>query len=738
MNAKAKRRAKKAPQPVDRKTGLRTNHTPSRHQRKIPFGSGSASTAPAAKDRKGSVSASTPSSEVAKIIPAKSLIVPLKAIRPSPTNPRKHFDQASLQSLANKIRVLGFHGRIYVVAAGKDQYEIVYGERRWRAAGMAGLKEIPVDVVVLTQEKIQAIQLSENDEREDLLLSERVAEYGRYADQGKTPEQIRALTGESIGEVRRMLLLRRAPKDVLEAVDQRRLSIVAAADIARVPGEKTRNWVAAHVLGGHYHSYNGSAGKPPRYDADSQPLSVRTTKEFISQHCRQELKGAPFSRTALDLIPGVPSCDACPKLAGNAAKEDPEYANVREDTCLDPECYSRKVEAHDSKKIDAMKKDGRTFLPPREAAKAFGYGSQLSYNAPYYDLDSTCYSDPKSRAYRTLLNGCIPKDKVVVAIDPSGKPRELVDKKVANGLLKQTGAIKAERREPTAEDKKRKREERIQVEMTRLAMEAAAAAGEKLIESGTFNSKGLVAMCPLLADEFWHQSKDRMLRRRKWPTVAPADGRQALGVLTELLACTLLSSHTDAKKKGPFFAALGIDLKKIEADAAAIADGKKVASNASAHTAPASVSASTQLPGSGPIRAKDLLDKVPPAVTDPKPAESTPVKFWPSAELVLKALRLKGFDLGGVPKEKVPIETRLDQKLIFLQCFPQSLAKLLQLEGIRTVRELLERVDQDAGGKTDAIEARLISTLSAIGGTAADIRHGATAIADLFAGVKAA
>lgn len=101
------------------------------------------------------------------ISPAVPDNLPLEAIRPNPVQPRKRMDPASLESLAESIRVHGIIQPLVVRPAGEG-FEIVAGERRWRAARLAGLKEVPVRVLVLNESQSVQAAMVENIQREDL------------------------------------------------------------------------------------------------------------------------------------------------------------------------------------------------------------------------------------------------------------------------------------------------------------------------------------------------------------------------------------------------------------------------------------------------------------------------------------------------------------------------------------------------------------------------------------------
>ena len=107
-----------------------------------------------------------------------TLMVKLSKVEPNREQPRKNFDEDSLQELAESLKQFGMLQPILVQNRG-DYYEIIAGERRWRAAKIAGLKEVPVIVRELTDQEIVEISLMENIQREDLNPIEEAQAYKR-------------------------------------------------------------------------------------------------------------------------------------------------------------------------------------------------------------------------------------------------------------------------------------------------------------------------------------------------------------------------------------------------------------------------------------------------------------------------------------------------------------------------------------------------------------------------------
>ncbi len=112
----------------------------------------------------------------------KETVVKITMVEPNRKQPRKNFDEDALQELSDSIKQFGLIQPI-LVQDRKDHYEIIAGERRWRAAKMAGLKEVPVIIRDYTEQEIMEISLIENIQREDLNPIEEAQAYKRLLEE---------------------------------------------------------------------------------------------------------------------------------------------------------------------------------------------------------------------------------------------------------------------------------------------------------------------------------------------------------------------------------------------------------------------------------------------------------------------------------------------------------------------------------------------------------------------------
>ncbi|WP_428032162.1 ParB/RepB/Spo0J family partition protein [Ancylobacter sp.] len=153
--------------------------------------------------------------------------VPLAFLRPNPRNPRRSFAEGDLEDLAASIHERGIIQPIVVreVAGERDAYEIVAGERRWRAAQRAHLHEVPIVVVVVDDREALEIAIIENVQRADLNPLEEAAGYQSLADQfNYTQNDLARVIGKSRSHVANTMRLLRLPETVKQFLADGRLS----------------------------------------------------------------------------------------------------------------------------------------------------------------------------------------------------------------------------------------------------------------------------------------------------------------------------------------------------------------------------------------------------------------------------------------------------------------------------------------------------------------------------------
>jgi ParB family chromosome partitioning protein len=178
--------------------------------------------------------------------------IPIVQNAPNPDQPRKTFAPEELQELADSIREKGVLQPILVRSApGKtNQYEIIAGERRWRASQIAGLAEIPALVKNLTDESAMEIALIENVQRENLNAIEESAAYENLMSKcGYGLEDVAKLIGKSVSYLRNILRLGALPESVKKMVTEGLLSATHARTlaVAENPGALAKKIIAGNL-----------------------------------------------------------------------------------------------------------------------------------------------------------------------------------------------------------------------------------------------------------------------------------------------------------------------------------------------------------------------------------------------------------------------------------------------------------------------------------------------------------
>jgi len=168
-------------------------------------------------------------------------------IDPNPVQPRRVFDAERMQELANSIRANGIIQPI-VVRPSRGRYQLVAGERRWRAAKLAGLETVPVVIQEIPDDRLLEITLVENIQREDLNPIETAHAFDRLAKElNLSHEQIGERTGKDRSTITNLLRLLQLPPDLQTLVANRRLSQGHARCLLGIPAELQRE-VAEKVV----------------------------------------------------------------------------------------------------------------------------------------------------------------------------------------------------------------------------------------------------------------------------------------------------------------------------------------------------------------------------------------------------------------------------------------------------------------------------------------------------------
>jgi ParB/RepB/Spo0J family partition protein len=178
-------------------------------------------------------------------------VIPVANVESNPQQPRMIFDADALHELAASIREHGVLQPILVRPLGANRYQLVAGERRWRASREAGLETIPALVEELDDETALEISIIENLQREDLSPLEEATMYDRMIhDHGYSIRKLADKLGKDKGYVENRLRLADAPEEIRELVSVRKDTLSHAYELLKVTDEKKRRRLAARVASG--------------------------------------------------------------------------------------------------------------------------------------------------------------------------------------------------------------------------------------------------------------------------------------------------------------------------------------------------------------------------------------------------------------------------------------------------------------------------------------------------------
>ncbi|MCM3762796.1 ParB/RepB/Spo0J family partition protein [Alkalihalobacillus oceani] len=216
--------------------------------------------------------------------------VAIKELRPNPYQPRQSFSEESIAELADSINE---HGILQPITARKSikGYEIVVGERRYRAAQKAGLKEVPVIVKEFDEQKMMELALIENLQREDLNPIEEAVAYEKVMEQlSLTQEQLAARLGKSRPHIANHLRLLQLPKVVQQFISDGKLSMGHGRALLGLKDKRKLSALLEKIL--------------------QERLSVREVESLVNQvneHVpretkRKKTKLSPFLQTHQDAL----------------------------------------------------------------------------------------------------------------------------------------------------------------------------------------------------------------------------------------------------------------------------------------------------------------------------------------------------------------------------------------------------------------------------------------------------
>jgi ParB/RepB/Spo0J family partition protein len=370
----------------------------------------------------------------------------LTQLKLSDLNPRKHYDEAKLKELAASIKEKGIIEPI-IVRPSNGKHEIICGARRFKAAQLAGLKDIPALERKLTDQQALEFQVIENLQREDIHPLEEAEGYEILLKKHgyKTVDDIAVKIGKSKGYIYTRLKLCELIPENRKFFYEGKFSPSVALLVARIPA----------------HLQKEAAKELLRGIDDGDVLSYREAQRHIQHNLMLQLKEAQFDTKDKTLCEKSGPCTVCLKRTGNQKELFPDISSA--DVCTDPVCFNAKKNAFVQHTLAKAKESGKRVLSQADCKKVFPHSYTSNPQGDYIALDDTCYDDAKYRKFSQLAKA-VKDAQIIYAVHPEKCDIiELITKNEANRIKKQLGikGRNADNNSTTHDMAKARKEERI-------------------------------------------------------------------------------------------------------------------------------------------------------------------------------------------------------------------------------------------------------------------------------------
>ena len=301
-----------------------------------------------------------------------------KVIR-STLNPRRRFSEAALQELATNIQRHGVLQPILtrpVQVGDTKHFEIVAGERRWRASRIAGMPQVPSIVREMNDTEALEIAVIENAQREDLHPLEEaegfealMRAYGHDQASSASAEDLAHKIGKSRTHVYNRLKLLALIPDLREAFFNDEFNATVAQQLARIPAKLQPKAIA----------------KLRKATAEGEQINVRASAELLRREFHLRLDRATFPIHDATLVESAGACTKCPKMSGN---EPDLFGDEPDNVCTDGECFTAKQLAHNEREKDKARANGLDVIDGDNARALLKFGTASDeLNGDYVYMD---------------------------------------------------------------------------------------------------------------------------------------------------------------------------------------------------------------------------------------------------------------------------------------------------------------------------------------------------------------
>lgn len=412
-------------------------------------------------------------------------ILDIKKIFESPLNPRRSFNEKKMEELVESVRAKGILMPL-LVRPDKDRFEIAAGHRRYRAAIELKLSEIPLIIREMTDTDFLEVLTIENLQHEDLLPLEEARGFQMLME--KTNYDVAAISlkvGKSESWIyQRMKLLELIP-EAQEQLAKEKITAGHAILIARLQPNEQKECLEAI-----------------KEKADYNPMSVRDLANHIERQIHLDLNSASFKKNDPDLVPEVGLCTTCPKRTGFVPALFPEIK--KKDTCTDPSCFHRKVEAFTNQWIEKKSQDSD--VPPLRLSKDYDYRAKKLPEDPEKPIPSNLYheiTDKKKDSCSSAREGIVTgkgrnEGRVLtVCVDPECEKH--------HPKYSSSPGDDPYRAKQKAEDEKRK----LAFKIREAILDATLSAWP-----GKFTREDLLILAEEVYRPIWHENQKKILKRK--------------------------------------------------------------------------------------------------------------------------------------------------------------------------------------------------------------------------------
>jgi ParB/RepB/Spo0J family partition protein len=474
----------------------------------------------------------------------------------NPHNYRRTTDETADAELADSIREKGVLQSLLVrpIPNQQEHYEVVLGNRRLRAARVAGVTSVPCLIRELTDAEALTVALIENVQRLDVHPIEEADGFLELHEKhGFTVAELATKTGRSEAWVRGRLKLATLHPTGRKACVNGKLSASVALLIARTVAPELQPEAIKEML---------RAG-----EWTNEGVTLGRAREIVVRNFSTELKSVPWKLDDEELVPEAGPCASCPKRSKN---DQLLFVDLeRADVCLDGKCFKAKMDAHWGRLAAKANEAGQRVLSPAESKKILGKGYVDSKQ--FVAADGTVdYNSPKPLKWAQVAKKA--GASTVLAQKADGSPVELVE--LTPEVRKAAKPKRKTEDRGNSEAAKRDRAAKLHASALRIATVAIVEQVEEAVGLSGLLDDPRRAVLMVVVDSFWSEIHSKVEARRdlgrgglgKWcETATPGEIEAAIAELA-LLRC---GADATGGALNQFLAAFGMNLRDLKKQAAA-------------------------------------------------------------------------------------------------------------------------------------------------------------------------